>query len=106
MNDRILYGLNPSLVLDNPIQRLTNTKISIVNNVQIINFRKTMVTSDAVLNTLNYLLFAQGSYALTPNVSLTYHTFRQLSIQKVNLLTCPGIFATKILKIYHNIMKI
>jgi hypothetical protein len=64
-----------------------------------------MVTSDSVLNNLNYLLFAQGSYSLTPDVLLTYHTFRQLSNQTVNLLNCRGIifnknFNTKLMRMH------
>ena len=97
MSAKLLTGKIPELILQDPVQNLLNTGISVVNNIQIIKFRKNFVSTDnnnnndIPLNQKNYILFSQGAYTLNPNVSLLYHTYRAVSSQSVNLAGCSGI---------------
>ena len=65
-----------------------------MNNRQITEFTRNVITTDSLndvsLNQPLYLLFAKGSYSLSPSVLLSYHSFRILSPKSVNLVSCPG----------------
>ncbi len=82
------------MVIVDPIQNIFNAKITSINNRQITEFTRNVISTDSLndasLNQPLYLLFAKGSYSLSPNVVLFYHSFRILSSISVSLVSCLG----------------